>query len=147
MKAKELLEKLYAIGAVIRDSHIIYTSGRHGSAYVNKDAIYPHTELTRDICREIADRISDWQMEIVLAPALGGIILSQWVAFHLSRKKKKEILAIYAEKDETGETFVVRRGYDKLLNGKKVVVLEDVEQKFSPLAATHQVQHINSLTQ
>ena len=26
-------------GAVIRDRHVVYTSGRHGSAYVNKDAV------------------------------------------------------------------------------------------------------------
>ena len=42
-------------GAVIRDSHIVYTSGRHGSAYVNKDAVYPHTERVRELCALLAD--------------------------------------------------------------------------------------------
>jgi len=27
-------------GAVITGSHFVYTSGKHGSAYVNKDAVY-----------------------------------------------------------------------------------------------------------
>ena len=29
--------------ALITGSHIVYTSGRHGSTYVNKDAVYPNT--------------------------------------------------------------------------------------------------------
>ena len=39
--------------AFIFDSHIIYTSGKHGKAYVNKDALYPHTEPTSLLCEQI----------------------------------------------------------------------------------------------
>ena len=57
--------------------------------------------------------------------ALGGIILSQWVAHHLSKMKGKEILGIYTEKDEKSNQ-VFRRGYGKLVKGKKVLVVEDL---------------------
>lgn len=110
--------------ALITNSHIVYTSGKHGSAYVNKDAIYPHTELTAALCEQIAHDWKDFEIDAVLAPALGGIILSQWVAFHLTKIHNREILGVYAEKD--GEAFLLKRGYDDLIRNKKVLLLEDI---------------------
>jgi len=61
----------------------------------------------------------------VVAPAVGGTILSQWVAHHLSDLVGREVLAVYADKAE-GDEFVIKRGYDKLVSGKRVLVVEDV---------------------
>src|SRR6185369_5832923 len=58
-------------GAVIRDSHIVYTSGRHGSAYVHKDAVYPHTERVRELCELMADAARSLGAELVCGPAMG----------------------------------------------------------------------------
>ncbi len=126
MTSEEVFQELEKIQAIIRDSHIVYTSGRHGTHYVNKDALYPHTALTSRLCEEIARRFENSGVEIVLAPALGGIILSQWVAHHLSLLLKKEILGVYAEKAPDGESFILKRGYDSLVKGKRVLILEDV---------------------
>ena len=62
---------------------------------------------------------------MVAAPALGGIILSQWVAFHLSKLKGKEILGVYTEKTPDKQ-MIFTRGYDKLVKGKNVLVIEDL---------------------
>jgi len=126
MKESEILAELTKIRAVITDSHVVYTSGKHGSAYVNKDAVYPHTHLTSRLCRAIAEKFLAKEPEVVLAPAVGGIILSQWVAYHLSELSGKEVLGVYAEKTEDGDGFVLRRGYDRLVAGKKTLVVEDV---------------------
>ena len=126
MTSVEILAALAKVGALIQDSHIVYTSGRHGSHYVNKDALYPHTGMTSDLCREMATRFKDAGVDIVLAPAVGGIILSQWVAHHLTALTGREILGVYAEKAPVGEGFVIKRGYDKLVAGKKILILEDV---------------------
>lgn len=124
MTESEVLDVFERSGALIRNSHIIYTSGRHGGAYVNKDGLYPHTGHTSALCREIAERLRTVDAQVVVAPALGGIILSQWVAHHLSALTGREWLAVYAEKE--GESFALRRGYDALVRGRKVVVLEDI---------------------
>lgn len=84
MKEQSVQQILRSTGAVITDSHIVYTSGKHGTAYVNKDAVYPHTIETSHLCRAIAEQFADNNVEVVIAPAIGGVILSQWVAFHLS---------------------------------------------------------------
>ena len=124
MNKKAILKELGRIGALVQNSHIVYTSGRHGSEYVNKDAIYPHIDLTAALCRELAAPFFDQNVEAVLAPALGGIILSQWTAHHIQAATAQPVLALYAEK--SGEGFLLTRGYDKLIAGKRTLVVEDV---------------------
>lgn len=106
-------------GAILRDTHVVYTSGRHGSAYVNKDAVYPHTDRVAELCVLLADLARPYRPEVVCGPALGGIILAQWTAHHLG------VLSVYAEKAEGGG-LALRRGYDALVRGRRVVAVEDV---------------------
>jgi len=127
--SQETIKDILAVThAIINESHVVYTSGKHGLSYINKDAIYPHTSKTAQICYELTDRLCHehvFNVDVVVGPALGGIILSQWIAYHFSQIQQREVLAVYAEKDETGN-FVIKRGYDKLIKGKKVLVVEDV---------------------
>ena len=126
MNQQEIIMILNRVGAVITDSHIVYTSGKHGSAYVNKDAIYPHTSQISSLCWEMAKWFALDNVQVVIAPAIGGVILSQWAAHHLSTINGHEVLSVYAEKDTSGDNFVIKRGYDKLITGKNVLVVEDV---------------------
>lgn len=127
MNEKKVLEILGNVGAVIKDSHIVYTSGKHGSAYVNKDAIYPHIDAISELCEDIAKHFQAYEVEVVIGPAVGGVILSTRVAEWLQEYDllgDTDVLGVYADKD--GDNFVVKRGYDKLIKGKKVLVVEDV---------------------
>lgn len=121
----EILKILKKVGGVITDDHFVYTSGKHGSVYINKDALYPHTEETSRVGRMFADRFKNEDIDVVVAPALGGIILSQWTAYHLSQLKRKEILGFFTEK-KSEKNQVFTRGYDSLVKGKKVLVIEDL---------------------
>lgn len=121
----DIISILKKVGAIITDSHIVYTSGKHGSVYINKDALYPHTELTSQVGQMLAKKNKNLDVDVVVGPALGGIILSQWTAYHVSKMKKKEIFGVYTEKDaEKNQVFT--RGYDKFVTGKKVLVVEDL---------------------
>ncbi|MFI0347236.1 MAG: phosphoribosyltransferase family protein [Chthoniobacterales bacterium] len=124
MNEQEILSRLRSVGAIITESHIVYTSGNHGSMYINKDALYPHTKETSALCRVIAEHFASDPIDVVLAPALGGIILSQWTAHHLSEITGREILSVYAEKLDND--FVIKRGYDKFVTGKNILILEDI---------------------
>lgn len=125
MTANDVLNIFKKTGGYITGSHIVYTSGKHGEAYLNKDAIYPHTKEISSICQEIAQRFKNRNIEVVSAPALGGIILSQWTAYHLSNLEGREILGVYTEKTPD-KNQIFTRGYDKLVKGKKVLVVEDI---------------------
>lgn len=125
MPSTNIVTILKQVGAVITDSHFVYTSGKHGSVYINKDTLYPHTRLASRVGNMIAQKFATKTIDVVAGPALGGIILSQWTAFHLSRLKHKNILGVYTEKDDQGHQ-IFRRGYDQLIKGKKVLVVEDL---------------------
>jgi orotate phosphoribosyltransferase len=121
----EVIEMLKKAGGVITDSHLVYTSGKHGSIYINKDALYPHADFASRIGELFAENHKEMDIDVVAAPALGGIILETWTAYHLSKIKGKEILGVYTEKDaEKNQIFT--RGYDKLIKGKNVLVIEDL---------------------
>jgi len=121
----EALELLKKTGAVFTDSHFVGTSGRHMATYVNKDALYPHTIETSRMGELFAQKNKDLDIDVVAAPALGGIILSTWTAYHLTKLKGKEILGIYTEKSPDNDQ-ILTRGYDKLVTGKNILVIEDL---------------------
>lgn len=121
MDVIQILEK---VGAILKNDHFIGTSGLHLDTYLNKDALYPHTEETSQICRMFAEKYKDQNIDTVVAPALGGIILSQWTAYHLSQILGREINGVYTEKTlDGGQAFT--RGYDLYIKGKNILVLED----------------------
>lgn len=116
---------LKEINAVETNSHFIYTSGRHGSVYLRKDLLYTHIDKTSKICKLFAEKFKNKNIDIVIGPALGGIILAQWTAYHLSKLKKKKILALFTEKDDNNNQ-TLKRGYNLLVKGKNVLVVEDL---------------------
>jgi orotate phosphoribosyltransferase len=130
--AETVLDILKKVKAVLTNDHFVYTSGKHGSVYINKDAVYPHTGETSRIGAMFAEKYKDAGVEVVVAPAIGGTILSQWTAFHLSKLTRREVLSAYTEKDTAQSASaaesnqVLRRGYDKIVQGKNVLVIEDL---------------------
>jgi orotate phosphoribosyltransferase len=124
MDEGEVLQVLQDVGA-FRAGHFVFTSGLHADTYINKDAIYPHVKEVSQLCEEIARRFANDNIEAVLGPAVGAIILSTWTAHHLSSMRGEEVWGVYADKDGNG-SFIVRRGYDKLIAGKRVLIVEDL---------------------
>jgi orotate phosphoribosyltransferase len=120
----EALEILMKVGAVTKDSHFVGTSGKHMSIYVSKDSLLPHTAETFRITELLAQKHKDLDVDVVAAPVVGGVVLGNLVAYHLSRLQNKEILSVYAEKTAEGP-MVFKRGYDALVKGKKVLIIDD----------------------
>jgi orotate phosphoribosyltransferase len=116
-------------GALLDGDHFVYISGHHGSGWIDKDAVYPHTERTSALARMIAEEVGDHAVDVVCGPATGGLILAQWVAHHLG------VLAVFGEHgvasgdaDEVpaSRPFTLKRGYDRLVAHRNVLVVDDV---------------------
>lgn len=128
----DVIDILKKVEAILINDHFVYTSGKHGSVYINKDFLYPHTKETSLVGKMFAEKFKSKAVDVVAAPAVGGTILCTWTAYYLSKLKKKEVLSVYTEKDKgtTASAFeseqIFRRGYDKFIKGKKVLVLEDL---------------------
>lgn len=123
MDEAAVLDILQKVGA-FRAGHFVFVSGLHADTYVNKNAMYPYTHEMSQLCRAIAERFKGRAIDVVVGPATGGIILSQWVAYHLSEIEGREVYSVYSDKD--GDGFVIKRGYDELIKGKNVLVVEDL---------------------
>jgi orotate phosphoribosyltransferase len=145
MNEPEIMQKFVAVGAIVSDSHFVYTSARHGSVYVNKDALYVHPEVISVLCQRMAQAYDPDSIDVVVAPVLGGIVLSQWVAHALNQHRKggetqdqirrgdplwspSETLAVFVEKsnDSSDKRFLFTRGYDKYIPNKNILVVEDI---------------------
>lgn len=129
MTEAQILQMLASVGALIANTHVVYTSGRHGATYINKDALYLHPKVTTQLCRTIARQYDASKVDVVAGPTTGGIILSQWTAWHMSAARNHgEVLAVFAEEEGEGDARrrVFRRGYDAPVRDKRVVIVEDV---------------------
>lgn len=120
----ELLSIFKDVGGYL-EGHFEFTSKLHGDVYLNKDAIYPHVLLISRICNEIAQRSVNYDFDLVIGPALGGIVLAHGVASYLTEMKGEEFMAIYTEKNKSDKQTLAR-GYDQLVRNKKVLIVEDV---------------------
>ncbi len=120
------LEMIQKTGALVQNSHFVYSSGRHGKDYVNKDAIYSYPFETYELCDTLANKCLGFKIDVVVGPALGGIVIAQWVAYHLVTLSIRDVRFAYAEKKTDGSGFVLKRGYESLVTGKDVLIVEDV---------------------
>lgn len=119
------LEILRESGAVLTDDHFVYTSGNHGRDYVNKDAVYVNPRRISALCRMMTLFFGNDEIEVVVGPEKGGIILSQWTAYHLNISSMPDVSAVYAEKQPDG-TFALTRGYGEYVKGRRTLIVEDV---------------------
>lgn len=122
LETKEILEKLQ----VFEKGHYIYTSGKHGDTYVRKDRIYSDLPKSDKIAQMMANCFSgsEYNIEVVIGPAIGGALLARDVARHLFLKTNRRIIPIFAEKEN--DIFAIKRDYDKIINGKRILIVEDI---------------------
>ena len=112
----EVLESLERAGALLT-GHFALTSGRHSDRYVQCARVLEDPALTTRLAAEIVARIGDRQIDLVAAPAVGGIILGFAVAEALGVK------FIFSEREKGRMTF--RRSFT-VPAGARVLVVEDV---------------------
>lgn len=144
MTEEEVKQIFIESEAIITGGHFVYTSGRHGDSYVNKDNIYRDPHKLSILAKALAEHFGSSEIEVVVAPPYGGIALSQWVAYHLSEITKRTVYACFAEKEikqiiieintcknvflyETGD-LVLRRSFRELVRDKdnKILIVDDV---------------------
>lgn len=127
MSDSEARRILVRNGAIL-SGHFVLASGRHSDLYVNKDAVFPNTRDVSRLCEMIVER---WGVEapgVIVGPVAGGVALAQWTAHHFTDRMAFPVPAIYADKKEGGDIyeFELRRGFDKIVVGRGVFIVEDV---------------------
>ena len=101
---------------VLQTGHFRLTSGRHSDRYMQCARVFENAKYSEAVCRDIADAYRGEKIDLVIGPALGGIIITSEVARQLGTRN------IFAER-ENG-TMTLRRGF-AIEPGARVLVVED----------------------
>jgi orotate phosphoribosyltransferase len=123
---EELMKMLEGVGA-IRKGHFELSSGRHSDTYVQCALVLRYPRFAEKLGRELAARFSDTKIDVVVSPAIGGLIIGQEVARGLPEPKGGAgggVPALFVERDASG-MMSLRRGFT-LQPEQHVLVVEDV---------------------
>ncbi|MHB8931449.1 MAG: orotate phosphoribosyltransferase [Melioribacteraceae bacterium] len=116
MTNQNILEIFQKTNALL-DGHFLLTSGRHSNQYFQCALVLQYPNYNEIICGKIAEHFKDTEIDAVISPAIGGIIVGQEVARLLGKK------SIFAERED--KSLTLRRGFN-IEEGKKYLVCEDV---------------------
>ena len=112
---KEKILEIFKETGVMLEGHFLLTSGRHSDRYMQCAKLFQHADISEMFAKELADRFDG--VDLVVGPAIGGIILAYEVARQLG------VPNVFAERQNGEMTF--RRGFT-VPKGAKVLVVEDV---------------------
>jgi len=116
MKNSNVLEIFTSTNALL-NGHFLLTSGRHSNQYFQCAKVLQHPQHNEYICSKIAEYFKEYEIDYVISPAIGGIVVGQEVARQLAKQ------SIFAERED--KNLVLRRGF-QIETNKKYLVCEDV---------------------
>lgn len=116
LEEQEIWEILKRTGAIL-GGHFLLSSGIHSDGYIQCARMLQYPFHADQVLKLIAKKVRHLDIEIVVGPALGGII----VAYELGRQLHKK--AMFAERKNGIMQF--RRGF-VIRPGEKVLITEDV---------------------
>lgn len=99
------------------EGHFLMTTGRHTAQFMLCSQVMQYPPEMQKLCEAIAAPFRDERIDVVVGPAMGGVLLAYEVARALG------VRSIYTEKMEDG-TMGLRRGF-RLQPGERVLVVED----------------------
>ena len=116
MKLDEILQIFEKTNALLK-GHFKLSSGLHSAQYLQCALVLQHPEYAKKLCSELADRFKSEKPSVVVAPALGGVLVSYEVASALGCR------SIFTEREDGKMT--IKRGFD-IKTSDRVLVVEDV---------------------
>ena len=108
---------IFKESGALRQGHFVLTSGKHSAQYMQCAQVLQYPWLAATLGEALARCFTGVEVETVVGPAMGGIIVAHEVGRTLGVK------ALFAERQDGKMTL--RRGF-ALKPGEKVLVVEDV---------------------
>ncbi len=120
-QAESVLELFRSTGAYL-EGHFRLTSGLHSAEYLQCALVLQHPALAERLGRTLAQELrtlAPGKIDLVAAPALGGLIIGHEVARALGTR------FLFTERDAATGKMTLRRGFT-VAPGETAVVVEDV---------------------
>ncbi len=116
MTEQDMLQMYEDAGALL-SGHFVLSSGRHSAHYLQSALVLMHPQHATTLAAELIKAIDADDYDMVVSPAIGGLVIGQEVARQLNKP------FIFTERKE-GE-MQMRRGF-VITKGAKLLVVEDV---------------------
>ncbi len=116
MTPEEVLDIYKKTGALLT-GHFLLSSGLHSDQYLQSALVLQQPDIATKLCEALACNFRNFGIQVVIAPALGGVFVSHETARALG------VRALFAER-VNGE-LTLRRGFT-IKPGERVLVVEDV---------------------
>ena len=123
MASSEILALFRENGGLL-EGHFGLTSGRHSSVYLQCALVLQYPEIARKLGSNLAKKVlesfsvsGEEGIDLVVSPAVGGIVIGQEVAAYLNAR------AIFSERVDGRMSF--RRGFI-VVPGERILAVEDV---------------------
>lgn len=117
MLSKEAAIDIFTKANALLNGHFRLTSGKHSNQYMQCAQVLQYPHYAEKLCAHLAEKFKDEPIDVVIGPAMGGIVVAYEVARALGVK------SIFTER-ENG-VMTLRRGF-VIEPGQKVLVCEDV---------------------
>lgn len=101
------------------EGHFKLSSGKHSDIYYEKFNILRRPRLCEKVCIEMARLFENDNVELVVGPTTGGIIIAYEVGKYLG------VDSIYAEPADGGKGRIFKRGFH-IDKGTRVLIVDDV---------------------
>ena len=108
---------MYEDAGALLNGHFILSSGRHSSRYLQSALVLMDINNATALAGELITKVNSDDYDMVVAPAIGGLVIGQEVARLLNKP------FIFTERKE-GE-MQLRRGFT-IPKGTRLLVVEDV---------------------
>ncbi len=114
---------LFKKSQALLNGHFKLSSGYHSNIYLQCAKVMQYPLATSLLSSIIAEKFKNEKIDVVIGPALGGIILSYEVA------KKLNCRGIFAERininNDNNKIMALRRGFE-INKNEKILITEDV---------------------
>jgi orotate phosphoribosyltransferase len=129
MSQDKVLELMEELGALHR-GHFLLSSGRHSDTYFQCARILQYPDLARELGAALGALFAGETCDLVVSPALGGILVGHEVARALGRR------FVFTERKDG--VMAIRRGFT-IDKGEKVIIAEDVVTRGTSLLEVRDV--------
>lgn len=116
MTENEILQ-IFREHSALLEGHFVLSSGLHSERYIQCALVLQRPRIAERLCAELATRLGHLGASVVVAPALGGVIVAHEVARALGTR------ALFTERHMGAMSL--RRGFS-FLPGEPALVVEDV---------------------
>lgn len=135
------IEALLEERGIQNTGHFVLASDEHSSVYLRKDLILTDPRLAADVAAEMGEVITGEfepeEIDAVVGIAPCSAILASHVGLFLSEAWDKPIVTVFSEKipqitkDQAGKPKLIeplgfKRGYDREIEDKKGILVEDI---------------------